>query len=243
MRVLGIIPSRYNSTRFPGKALADILGKSMIQRVYEQALNCTELEDIIVATDDERIFSHVKGFGGKTMMTSKNHKSGTDRCAEISSKLTKEYDVIVNIQGDEPFINKKQISKLIKLFSNNKTQIATLAKKITEFNDYINENKVKVFFNDDNVATTFERKSILNQKEFIENSIYKHIGIYAYRKSILEEITKIKPSKSEIELKLEQLRWTDQKYEIKVEITEYESYTVDTKSDILKILELNPKSL
>ena len=155
MKVLGIIPSRYNSSRFPGKPLADILGTSMIQRVYQQSSRCKLINKVIVATDDERISFHVKSFGGEVMMTSKKHESGTDRCGEVLESIEEHFDIVVNIQGDEPFINPEQIIELIDLFQNEEVQIATLAKKIEDFDTYSDENKVKVTFNEKNIATSF----------------------------------------------------------------------------------------
>ena len=146
MRGLGIIPARYNSSRLPGKPLADIMGTSMIQRVYEQATKCKELRKVIVATDDERISFHVKSFGGNVIMTSKNHESGTDRCGEVLEKSIENFDIIVNIQGDEPFIEPSQISQLISLFDDINVQIATLSKKIEDYTTLTDINKVKVFF-------------------------------------------------------------------------------------------------
>ena len=151
MRVLGIIPSRYNSSRFPGKPLTDILGKSMIQRVYDQAQKCNFLNKVIIATDDERISFHVKSFGGDVMMTSKNHESGTDRCGEVIRKLEEHFDIVVNLQGDEPFINPDQITQLVNMFENTNIQIATLAKQIDNCETYTDNNKVKVFFDDQNI--------------------------------------------------------------------------------------------
>ena len=160
MKVVGIIPARYGSTRFPGKPLVNIEGKSMIQRVYEQCQKSKELSDIIVATDDERISFHVKSFGGEVMMTSKNHESGTDRCGEVMKNLEEHYEIVVNIQGDEPFINPEQITNLIELLKNSDVQIATLAKRLDDFETYSDENKVKVIFNDKKIATSFERDSL-----------------------------------------------------------------------------------
>ena len=157
MKVIGIIPARYDSSRFPGKPLANILGKSMIERVYVQCKKTSSLSDVIVATDDERILNHVQSFGGGAMMTSKDHQSGTDRCNEVVRKLTKNYDVIVNIQGDEPYINPNQIKEIIKLFEENKTQIGTLAKKITDIEIVENENSPKAIFDKNRIALDFCR--------------------------------------------------------------------------------------
>ncbi|MBT5353859.1 MAG: 3-deoxy-manno-octulosonate cytidylyltransferase, partial [Flavobacteriales bacterium] len=157
MRVLGVIPCRYNSSRFPGKPLAEILGKSMVQRVYEKSSLCNNLHKVIVATDDERISFHVKSFGGNVMMTSKNHENGTERCGEVLRKSIENFDVIVNIQGDEPFIEPSQISQLISLFDDINVQIATLSKKIEDYTTLTDINKVKVFFDKENNANSFVR--------------------------------------------------------------------------------------
>lgn len=242
MRVLGIIPCRYNSSRFPGKPLADILGKSMVQRVYEKSSLCDNLNKIIVATDDERISFHVKSFGGNVMMTSKNHKSGTERCGEILENIIENFDMIVNIQGDEPFINPSQISQLISLFDKKNVKIATLSKKIENYTTLADKNKVKVFFDEGNNANSFVRNYEISEEEFHKDNFYKHIGIYAFRANILEKIIKLSPSKREIQLNLEQLRWMDNKFKIKVGITEFASLSVDTTEDIEKIVEFHSKN-
>ena len=242
MRVLGVIPCRYNSSRFPGKPLAEILGKSMVQRVYEKSSLCDNLNKIIVATDDERISFHVKSFGGNVMMTSKNHESGTERCGEILENISENFDVIVNIQGDEPFIKPSQISQLISLFDKKNVRIATLSKKIENYTTLADKNKVKVFFDEENNANSFVRNYEIEEEEFHKDNFYKHIGIYAFRANILEEITKLSPSKSEKNLNLEQLRWLDNKFKIKVGITEFESLSVDTTEDIDKIVEFHSKN-
>jgi len=232
MKVIGIIPARYASSRFPGKPLADILGKSMIQRVYEQCKKCTLLSDVIVATDDAKILNHVQSFGGKAMMTSKDHQSGTDRCNEVVQKLTENYDVIVNIQGDEPYINPVQIDEIIELFKEDKTQIGTLAKKITDIEIIANENSPKAILDKNGIALNFCR-NITNISS--ECTYYKHIGIYAFRTNALKDICKLPQSKNEIRERLEQLRWLDNGYKIKVGITTFEAISVDTPEDIEKI--------
>ena len=242
MRVLGIIPCRYNSSRFPGKPLADILGKSMVQRIYEKSSLCDNLNKVIVATDDERISFHVKSFGGNVMMTSKNHESGTERCGEVLENISENFDVIVNIQGDEPFIKPSQISQLISLFDKKNVRIATLSKKIENYTTLTDKNKVKVFFDKKNNANSFVRNYVISEEEFHKNNFYKHIGIYAFRADVLEKITKLSPSKNEKQLNLEQLRWLDNKFKIKVGITEFESQSVDTTEDIDKIVEFHSKN-
>ena len=231
MKVLGIIPSRFESTRLPGKPLINILGKTMIQRVYEQCLKCTNLDDIIVATDDIRIFNHVNQFNGNAIMTTSYHHSGTDS-NEVINKIDRQFDIIVNIQGDEPYINPEQIDHVISLFDTSEIQITTLAKKITNPNLLEDYNIVKAILNEDGMAVDFCRK--ISKKE-LNLIYYKHIGIYAFRKHILNEICKLKPTKNEQNKSLEQLRWLDNMYDIKVGITPYDSISVDTSDDIKKI--------
>ena len=232
MKIIGIIPSRYESSRFPGKPLADILGKSMIQRVYEQCKRASSLSMVMVATDDKRIFNHVIGFGGKVIMTSNSHTSGTERCNEVIQSLEEKYDVAINIQGDEPFINPEQIDQLSSLFSSKKVSIATLAKKIEEKNIIADINSPKAIFDSNGIALNFCRK-ITNPKK--EKSYFKHIGIYGYLTKTLIEICKLPPSKNELGERLEQLRWLDNDYLIKVGITTHEATSVDTPEDIEKI--------
>ncbi len=185
MKILGIIPARYASTRFPGKPLIDIAGKSMIQRVYEQAKKCTHLSEVIVATDDGRIFDHVTGFGGVAVMTSPNHQSGTDRCAEVTQKHPT-YDVIINIQGDEPYIDPEQISTLISCFNDGNTQIATLIKKVLTDQELHNTNSPKVIVNKLSEAIYFSRSPLPHirgqePQNWLQHFTYfKHIGIYGY---------------------------------------------------------------
>ena len=232
MRAIGIIPARYSSNRFPGKPLADILGKSMIQRVYEQCKKADLISEIIVATDDKRIFNHVTGFGGNAMMTKKDHISGTDRCNEVLEPLDSKYDVAINIQGDQPFINPQQIDQVVSLFSLPEITISTLAKKIENLNVLTDINSPKVIFNSNGIAKSFCRKiaKINPQKIY-----YKHIGIYGYRTETLSEICKLPPSENEKTERLEQLRWLDNKYLIKVGVTSHESISIDTQEDVEKI--------
>ncbi len=232
MKIVGIIPSRFDSVRFPGKPLVDILGKSMIQRVYEQCKKSTQLNDVIVGTDDNRIYNHVLNFGGKVIMTSKNHKTGTERCNEVAQKLYEDFDIIINIQGDEPLINPLQIDELIQLFDNPKTQIGTLAKKIHQIETLQNKSTPKVIFDDKGNAINFCRTILhfSNDKKY-----YKHIGVYAYKREILEEICQLPKSKNEIRESLEQLRWLDNNYNISIGVSSFETLSVDTPKDIEKI--------
>jgi 3-deoxy-manno-octulosonate cytidylyltransferase (CMP-KDO synthetase) len=232
MKIIGIIPSRYGSSRFPGKPLADILGKSMIQRVYEQCKKASSLAKVIVATDDERIYNHVLSFGGKVIMTSNSHPSGTDRCNEVIQSLEEKYDVAINIQGDEPYINPEQIDQVASLFSSENVSIATLAKKIEDESIITDINSPKAIFDTNGIALNFCRE-ITNP--IAENEYFKHIGIYGYLTKTLAEICELPPSANEIKERLEQLRWLDNKYLIKVGITTHEGISVDTPDDIEKI--------
>ncbi len=231
MKAIGIIPCRYGSTRFPGKPLIDILGKSMIQRVHEQSIKSTKLSDLIIATDDSKIFNHVLEFGGKVVMTSKNHNTGTERCNEAFKKIKDTFDIVINIQGDEPFINPLQIDQVIQLFKDPKTEIGTLAKEITDIQTIKDYNTPKAIFDKSGNALNFCRKIIPNSKQ----KTYKHIGIYGYRKNILNQICQLPKSKNEIKESLEQLRWLDNNYKIKVGITRFQTLSIDTPDDIEKI--------
>lgn len=242
IQFLGIIPARYHSSRFPGKPLADILGKPMIQRVYEQA--SSRLEQVVVATDDSRIETAVTGFGGKVILTSPDHASGTDRCAEALEKYLEEHnrmvDVVINIQGDEPFIQPVQIEHLMTCFGDPSIQIATLAKAIESTGELIDPNIPKVVCNLRQEALYFSRSPLpyIRGKEPSEwigdHTFLKHIGIYAYKAEILREITRLKPSELERAESLEQNRWLENGYTISVRVTEYDSLSVDTPADLEK---------
>lgn len=244
MKIIGIIPARYASSRFPGKPLAMIKGKSMIMRVYEQAIKASCFADVVVATDDQRIFDHVVEFGGKVLMTSKDHPSGTDRVYEAARSLIPESDVladvvVINIQGDEPFIDPAAIESLAACFKSPGIGIATLMKRISSQKELFNENIVKVIPGKSGQALYFSRSAL----PFIRGtdssgwlsaySFFKHIGIYAYRADILKEITALKPSPLELAEGLEQLRWLENAYGIHAEETDYESFSVDTEADLL----------
>jgi 3-deoxy-manno-octulosonate cytidylyltransferase (CMP-KDO synthetase) len=243
MKILGIIPARYASTRFPGKPLVDIGGKSMIQRVYEQAKKCIHLSEVIVATDDIRICDHVINFGGAVIMTSADHQSGTDRCAEVALQHP-QYNVIINIQGDEPFIEPEQISKLAACFNSADTQIATLIKKVQTEQELLNPNSPKVVINKLSEAVYFSRSPLPHirgqepQNWLNYYTYFKHIGIYGYRADVLEQITKLPVSSLEKAESLEQLRWIENGYRIKVAETELETYAIDTPEDLKKLPEL-----
>lgn len=241
MKVIGIIPARYASTRFPAKPLVDIAGKSMIERVYVQAQKAKSLNDVVVATDDERIAEHVKSFGGNVVMTNESHQSGTDRCFEAINAFCQDADVVINIQGDEPFIRPEQIDLVASCFDSNGIQISTLVKKINSNEELFNVNIPKVILNKNNEAVFFSRQTIpyirgKEEAEWLKNhTFYKHIGIYAYRTWVLAEITALKQSSLEIAEALEQLRWIENGYKIKVEITDFESVAIDTPDDLKKL--------
>jgi 3-deoxy-manno-octulosonate cytidylyltransferase (CMP-KDO synthetase) len=228
---IGIIPARYTSTRFPGKPLVLIHNKPMIQHVYERAKEA-DLDDLFVATDDERIKKVVENFGGKVVMTDPDHASGTDRCAEAARILKlRDTDFVINIQGDEPFIRKEAINLLVNLIENPITQIATLCKPITVEEELNNPNKVKVVFTNSNKALYFSRSHIPYSQLTTHNSqliSHKHLGIYAYRNNILQQITHLPVSSLEATEKLEQLRWLENDFTIHVEICHHESIAIDT---------------
>ncbi len=239
MKFIGIIPARYASTRFPAKPLAILGGKPVIQRVYEQV--CGVLDEAYVATDDERIESVVKAFGGKVVMTSVNHKSGTDRCFEAYTKVGSGYDVIVNIQGDEPFIQRTQLEAVKACFNDEATQIATLVKPFIPENGFEaleNVNSPKVVVDKRMNALYFSRSIIpfmrnKDKKEWLSgHTYYKHIGLYAYRASVLKEITALPQSSLELAESLEQLRWLENGYRIKVGVTDVETIGIDTPADL-----------
>ena len=242
-RIIGIIPARYASTRFPGKPLVDIAGKTMIQRVYEQASKAESLSKVVVATDDVRIADEVKRFGGEFIFTSTNHQSGTDRCAEVIETLPG-YDIVINIQGDEPFIEPAQIELLASCFTEEKVQLATLIKSIQSQESVYNPNSPKVVIDVNGRAMYFSRSPI----PFIRNGepgvwaekhqFYKHIGIYGYRTESLKAITKLPPSSLEIAESLEQLRWIENGFYIQTKITDLETVAIDTPEDLLKLNKL-----
>lgn len=239
MKFLGIIPARYASTRFPAKPLAMLGGKTVIQRVYEQVAGI--LDDAYVATDDERIEAVVKAFGGKVVMTSVHHKSGTDRCYEACAQIGGAFDVIVNIQGDEPFIQPSQLQSLQACFKDPTTQIATLVKPFSADSDFEtleNVNSPKVVLNKNMNALYFSRSIIPYQRniektDWLKNhTYYKHIGLYAYRVDVLRKITSLPQSGLELAESLEQLRWLENGYTIKAGITEVETIGIDTPQDL-----------
>ena len=241
MKFLAIIPARYASTRFPAKPLAILGGKPVIQRVYEQVSQI--MDEVYVATDDERILKVVEDFGGKAVMTREDHKSGTDRCYEAYLKIGNGADVVVNVQGDEPFIQPSQIKSLQSCFEDENTQIATLVKpfKVTDGWEALqNPNSPKVVISDDNRALYFSRSVIpylrgVPKEEWLSKHVfYKHIGLYAYRAETLAEITRLPQSTLEKAESLEQLRWLDNGYVIKVGFTDVETIGIDTPQDLAR---------
>ncbi|MDX1444560.1 3-deoxy-manno-octulosonate cytidylyltransferase [Lishizhenia sp.] len=241
MKVLGVIPSRYGSSRFPGKPLLDIKGKSMIQRVYEGAKQSTLLDELVVATDDQRIVDEVEAFGGKVMMTADYHPSGTDRCAEVAAQYA-DFDVVINIQGDEPLVNPKQLDALLSVFKDEEVEIATLASRNISTEDIANPNRIKLVCNAKAEALYFSRSAIPNQHHANKDALkdfpfYKHIGLYAYRSEVLLQLTQLKPSLLEQVESLEQLRWMYYGYKIKVVETDIETPNIDTPEDLEKVLQ------
>lgn len=249
MNFVGIIPARYASTRFPGKPLAKLGGKTVIERVYRQVSKV--LDYVYVATDSEQIFNTVISFGGNAIMTSPNHKSGTDRVEEAVNKTGKKFDVVINIQGDEPFIHESQIKTICECFDDPQTMIATLGRPLSN-NDTIaeleNPNSPKIVCDNNNFAMYFSRSIIpyirnVEKQEWLNSFNYlKHIGLYAYRRNVLSEITQLKQSSLEIAESLEQLRWLQNGYKIKVGITEIETIGIDTPEDLQKAEEFLNKN-
>jgi 3-deoxy-manno-octulosonate cytidylyltransferase (CMP-KDO synthetase) len=241
MHVVGIIPARFDSSRFPGKPLIDLKGKTMIQRVYEGALKSEMIHEVFVATDDQRICDEVTRFGGKVMLTSSNHKTGTDRCAEVAAQL--KTDVVVNIQGDEPLVDYRQLNQLISAFNDNNVQIATLATRKINSEDLNNPNRIKVVVNHNQNAIYFSRSAVphannLNDDAMTFYPYLRHIGLYGFRTNVINEITQLTPTLLEQIESLEQLRWLYYGYSIHVVETEIETPNIDTPEDLSKVLEL-----
>lgn len=236
MKFIAIIPARYASTRFPGKPLAMLGGKPVIQRVYEQAISV--LGEAYVATDDERIFQTVTDFGGKAVMTRTDHKSGTDRIEEAVEKLATDADVIINIQGDEPFVQASQLQALMQLFDDPETQIGTLGKPFENMEAVDNPNSPKIVCDRRGFALYFSRCVIPHVRgkeraEWIEHFPYlKHLGLYAYRREVLREVTQLPQTPLELAESLEQLRWLENGYRIRVGLTDVETVGIDTPADL-----------
>lgn len=239
MKFVGIIPARYASTRFPAKVLALLNGKTVIQRVYEQVKDC--FDDLYVATDDSRIADVVTSFGGKVVMTSEDCKNGTERCFDACCNLNIDCDVVVNVQGDEPFIQRKQIEALMSCFADERTDIATLVKPFEQTDGWerlSNPNSPKVVLDDDNFAMYFSRSVVpylrgVEQDEWLDKHVfYKHLGVYAYRLDVLKKITSLQQTPLEKVESLEQLRWLEHGYKIKVGVTNIETIGIDTPEDL-----------
>ena len=242
MKFIAIIPARYASTRFPGKPLVKINEKLMVQHVYERVLSSGFFKKVIVATDDDRIQSEVLNFGGEVIMTKSNHQSGTDRCGEAIEKLNESFDVVVNVQGDEPFIHYSQLEELINVFKNTSAQIGTLKKELIHTEDLLNPNVVKIVSDLSGKALYFSRNPIpyvrdSERSEWLnKQKYYKHIGLYGYRFNVLKELVRLKPSELELSESLEQLRWLENGYQIFAAETKYESLGIDTPEDLSKII-------
>ena len=240
MNIIGIIPARYASTRFPAKALIDINGKTMIQRVVEQTRQAQSLSRVVVATDHETIADHVRSFGGDVVMTGPHHQSGTDRCFEGWQLLGGNSDYVINIQGDEPFILPQQIDLLASVLDGD-VQLATLVKQIEDPLTLHNPNTPKVVLNVQGEALYFSRQAIPYlrgepmESWLLQRPFYKHIGIYAYRTDVLKQITQLPPSSLEKAEALEQLRWLENGYPIRCVITELDSHGIDTPEDLERI--------
>lgn len=236
MKFTAVIPARYASTRFPGKPLAILGGKTVIQRVYEQAASV--LSEVYVATDDERILSAMEAFGGRAVMTRADHKSGTDRIEEAVEKTGTQADVIINVQGDEPFIQPSQIKTLMALFDDPQTQIGTLGKRFDSMDAVSNPNSPKIVTDHRGFALYFSRSVIpfirgVESDEWLSNYPFlKHLGVYAYRREVLAEITRLPQGQLEKAESLEQLRWLENGYRIRVGLTDVETVGIDTPADL-----------
>ena len=236
MKFMAIIPARYASTRFPGKPLAVLGGKTVIQRVYEQVSSL--LDEVYVASDDERIFQAVESFGGRAVMTRTDHKSGTDRIEEAAEKIGSDADVIINVQGDEPFIQPSQIETLMHLFDAPETQIGTLGKRFETIEGVKNPNSPKIVTDNRGFALYFSRSPIpyvrgIDRNLWLEAYPFlKHLGIYAYRREVLREVTQLPQGRLEKAESLEQLRWLENGYRIRVGLTDVETVGIDTPEDL-----------
>ncbi len=243
-KIIGVIPARYASTRFPGKPLVEINGKTMIERVYTQTKLCSHLSDVYVATDDARIFDTVNGFGGIAIMTKDSHPTGTDRIIEVLELLNTKPDVIINIQGDEPYIRPEQISKVAECFDNKDCEIATLIKKINDIEELENPNVVKAVIANNKKAIYFSRHAIPyyrgaeGSEKVNLHDYFKHIGIYGYKSSTLLKIKDFSPSKLEKAESLEQLRWIENGINIYTQTTDFETFAIDTPEDLERLKKL-----
>ncbi len=242
--IVGIIPARYASTRFPGKPLINIQGKTMIQRVYEQASKSSLLDKVVIATDDARIAEHVVSFGGEVVMTKEEHPSGTDRCWDALQQIGGNYQYVINIQGDEPFIDPSQIDSLAGVLKDVGTELATLIIPVDNYEVLFDMGEVKVVLNDNMEGMYFSRmvipyiKSVPQEDWHKHHKYYRHVGMYAYRTDVLEKICKLSVSSLEKAESLEQLRWLEAGFKIKCAITNFDSHCIDTPEDVEKVLRL-----
>lgn len=243
MKIVGIIPARYGSSRFPGKPLAMIKGKTMIQRVCEQAWK-SKLDDVVVATDDIRIADEVLKFGGKYVMTDPRHQSGTDRCCEALEILEEQYDAVINIQGDEPFIDPQHINLLVDMISRDDTQLASLVKRIDDEEELFGSNKVKVVMDKSGNALYFSRnpipymRNVAHKKWLQKGCFFQHLGIYAYKAATLRQIATMQPTALELAESLEQLRWLENGLAIRMAVVEADSLAIDSPADLAKAIEM-----
>ena len=243
MKIVGIIPARYGSSRFPGKPLAMIKGKTMIQRVCEQAWK-SKLDDVVVATDDIHIADEVLKFGGKYVMTDPRHQSGTDRCCEALEILEEQYDAVINIQGDEPFIDPQHINLLVDMISRDDTQLASLVKRIDDEEDLFGSNKVKVVMDKTGNALYFSRnpipymRNVAHEKWLQKGCFFQHLGIYAYKAATLRQIATMQPTALELAESLEQLRWLENGLAIRMAVVEADSLAIDSPADLAKAIEM-----
>lgn len=239
---LAVIPARYSSTRLPGKVLLDIHGKSLIQRVYERVKCCKAVQEVVIALDDERVARHVESFGAKWTMTSSDHPSGTDRCAEVSARYP-EFSHIINVQGDEPFIDPSNIQQLTELLGQTGHTIVSLMCRLQHTEDFFNPNVVKVVVNQNHSALYFSRSPIPHQRsrstdEYqLNDSSFRHLGLYGFERKTLEKITQLSVGKLEQLEMLEQLRWLENAYSIHMGITDSVSFGVDVEADLYKAIE------
>lgn len=242
--IIGIIPARYASARFPGKALIDLDGTTMIQRVYEQAQKAKSLDKVVVATDDVRIANHVRSFKGNVVMTSPDHQSGTDRCWDAYQEIAGSYEYVLNIQGDEPFLNPAQIEELCAVLTSQNVEIATQMIRVGNSEDLFDEGEVKIVLNDRQEGMYFSRmpipylKGIPQDSWHLHHDYYRHVGLYAYRKDVLGKISQLPVSSLEKAESLEQLRWLQAGFTIKCVPTKFESHCIDTIEDVAKVLGL-----
>lgn len=240
LNVLGIIPARYGSSRFPGKPLLELKGKTMIQRVYEGASHSKLITSVVVATDDQRIYDEVIRFGGNVVMTSPDHVSGTDRCGEVLESYS-DVDVVINIQGDEPLIDFRQLDNLIEVFAKDEIQIATLGIKTKSMEDILNPNRIKIVVDKNDKALYFSRSAIPNFNNYSKDPLdfypfLRHIGVYAYRSEVLKKLTQLTPTALEKIESLEQLRWLYHGFPIHVAYTNIETPNIDSPEDVADVL-------